>query len=261
MAVPRIVPTKDGFSSTQLPFGEQNVVRLLTYLEGVPLKDVDLLERPFEDLGRFLGRLDHALSSFRHPAMPFELAWNSATVDRLSSLTEHIIDLERKALLRNGLAEFERQTNNSLSKLRRQVIHNDANLGNTLVTANDTRTITGLFDFGDVVYAPVVNEVAVAASYQISSRVNVIDMLTSLVGGYHQYCPLTLEDIALLPYLIKARLMTTLLITSWRASLFPANRNYILRNTDGAWSGLQLMAEIDVSRLVASLHQVCDLEA
>jgi Ser/Thr protein kinase RdoA (MazF antagonist) len=56
--------------------------------------------------------------------------------------------------------------------------------------------------------------------------------------------PLSAEEIDLMPLLVRARLAMTALITNWRASLYPHNRDYILRNAPAAWAGL---AALDAS--------------
>lgn len=261
LPVPRIVHTYSGHLFERLPFGENNIARLLTYLEGVPLTNVDISKRPFEGFGRFLGHLDRALSTFEHPSMHFDLAWNSAALEQLATLVDHIPDATQRALVSKCLAEFMQDTAHRLNRVRHQIIHNDANLGNTLTALGDPSTICGLFDFGDVVYAPVINELAVAASYNLTDPSSVQTHLIQLVRGFHSQYALTIEDIELLPALIQARLITTVLITHWRAALFPEKNAYILRNTSISWSGLQSLSKVDFSELTTSLRQACVLEA
>jgi hydroxylysine kinase len=59
-----------------------------------------------------------------------------------------------------------------------------------------------------------------------------------VVSGYARVLPLRPDEIGLLYDLITARMITTLTITAWRASLYPANAAYILRNAPSARKGL-----------------------
>ena len=56
-----------------------------------------------------------------------------------------------------------------LAALRAQVIHNDYHLYNVLVAPDDqARIVTGIIDFGDMVHAPLVGEVATAAAFHMA---------------------------------------------------------------------------------------------
>jgi Ser/Thr protein kinase RdoA (MazF antagonist) len=49
---------------------------------------------------------------------------------------------------------------------------------------------------------------------------------------------LTDEELSLIPHLVMGRIVARTLLTIWRASLFPENSTYILRNTEQGWSQL-----------------------
>ena len=65
------------------------------------------------------------------------------------------------------MARFTEHARPALPGLRAQAIHNDLNLYNVLVDPRDHDVIAGILDFGDMVRAPLVNDLAVAASYQL----------------------------------------------------------------------------------------------
>jgi Ser/Thr protein kinase RdoA (MazF antagonist) len=73
-------------------------------------------------------------------------------------------------VLSDWLAHFMQQVQPRLGGLRHQVIHNDLNPYNVLVDPQDHITTVGLIDFGDMVQAPLINELAVACSYQLSEQ-------------------------------------------------------------------------------------------
>lgn len=60
-----------------------------------------------------------------------------------------------------------------------------------------------------------------------------------LLRGYLRIADLTEQELALLPYLTMARVITRALLTTWRARMFPDNATYIVRNTQQGWAQLK----------------------
>ncbi|MGH2619716.1 MAG: phosphotransferase, partial [Anaerolineales bacterium] len=111
------------------PDGSVHFVRLMTYLPGHLLVEVsphtqDLLQ----SLGAFFGRLDHALTSFSHPALKRTLPWDlkqARTV--IGENLEQIPEPQRRDLVEHFLERFRKVIEPALPKLRTSVIHNDGN--------------------------------------------------------------------------------------------------------------------------------------
>ena len=66
----------------------------------------------------------------------------------------------RRALAEKFMARFTDHVLPRLASLRSQVIHNDYHLYNVLVAPDDHARIVGVIDFGDMLHAPLVGEVA-----------------------------------------------------------------------------------------------------
>jgi len=261
LPVPRLVRTVNNKVACNSDVTGESVVRLLTYLEGAPIGEVSEDQRPLTQLGACLGSLNECLSSFLHPSMHLDLIWNSSRVDNLSVLTEHLEIPKQRKYFERLLKIHHDLVVPRLQTLRHQIIHNDANLGNVLVSQKQKSRICGIFDFGDVVFAPAINELAVCAAYHIQEGGDAYSVLSALAVGYHQNYPLSAEDILVLIDLIRARLITTVLISHWRANLFPTNRSYILRNNEAAWRSLLWLDRLDVARLNSELLIACNLES
>ncbi|MEE4417602.1 phosphotransferase, partial [Klebsiella pneumoniae] len=75
------------------------------------------------------------------------------------------VGAERRKLVSDVLAEFARTVPGVRSSLKTQIIHNDFNLHNILVDPAEPLEIAGIIDFGDMVFAPRVNDLAVALAY------------------------------------------------------------------------------------------------
>jgi Ser/Thr protein kinase RdoA (MazF antagonist) len=240
LPVPRVVTTPTGEATTRFcrPGVPDQLVRLLTFLPGRPLTGFPPSPMLRDRLGRTLALIDIALAGYRHPGAPDTLMWDLTHAARLRPLLPHVEDASRRDLAQKVLDDFENSVLPALRTLRRQVIHNDFNPSNILVREDDPDTIAGIIDFGDVVEAPLINEVAVAAAYQLDERGPLLPPMAQLAAGFHGQLPLLVEEIALLFDLIRTRMAMTAIISSWRAQLAPHNRDYILRHASRAWSGL-----------------------
>ncbi|MBR0936052.1 phosphotransferase [Bradyrhizobium jicamae] len=242
LPVPRIRRTLSG--ATEAPIvladGRQSVTRVVTFLPGRPLVAAPGSARQRANLARCLARLDRALQGFSHPGQGHYLQWDITHLDRLEPLLPNIKDPIGRELLEGVLEEFHDRVQPAFGELRRQVIYNDLNFYNVLVDEADPDHITGIIDFGDIVAAPLVNDVAVAASYQFGSAGD-RGAVADFVAAYHAALPLTVSEVAILPALIAARLATTVLITSYRAQCYPQNSLYILRNASAAWTALKVL--------------------
>ncbi|MCP3731474.1 phosphotransferase [Sphingomonas sp. MG17] len=244
--VPRVLRSSAGTlrDETTLADGRRCIIRLLTYLEGVPAKGTGRSAAQRAQFGAALAALDLALRDFAHPAASHDLLWNVSRADRLAHLIDNIVDEPRRSLVRHFMSRFVAETAPRLAQLRAQVIHNDFHLYNILVAANDPDRVTGVIDFGDLVHAPLVGEVATAAAYQMTQAADPLGAAAEFVGAYHRVLPLLAEEQAIIADLMATRHLITVLISEWRSRRYPENYAYIMRHNPEAWDGLQLMADI-----------------
>ena len=81
-----------------------------------------------------------------------------------------------------------------------------------------------------------------------------------MIAAYHAVLPLEPAEFSVLFDLIATRMAMTIVISSWRAARYPANRNYILRNNAAAWARLQRMATISRDQATFQIQRACDVE-
>lgn len=262
LPVQRVYPALDGsYQFTVEVDGQRMLARLMSFVEGLPLHQV--AERSLalrQNLGDALARLDRAMKDFSHPASGHELLWDMKHASRLRRLLPHIDHGEKRALVEQFLDNFEEQALPHLTKLRTQVIHNDLNPHNVIVDAHHPERILNILDFGDMVHAPLVNDLAVAAAYQLGGIDDPLAPASELITAYHRRNPLLPDEQAILVDLIATRLVMTLCITAWRASLHPENRDYILRNSQHAWQSLQGLANLSRPQAQAQIIKACQEE-
>jgi Ser/Thr protein kinase RdoA (MazF antagonist) len=258
LPAPRILRTPEGATEIEIGAGAPLAARLLSFLDGTPLATVAARSpRQRRRIGEQLGRLGVALAGFRHPADEHELIWDMAGAARLRELLGEIEDADRRVLAEAGLDRFEQAVVPALPKLRRQVIHADANPSNVLVDPADPDTITGLIDFGDAVRTVLASDVAVAAAYHLSDGDDPLGPAGELIAGYHAALPLQPQEIDLLCDLMATRLVMIVVIGAWRARRHPENRDYILRNNRTAWARLRRLADLDRQEAADRLHRIC----
>jgi Ser/Thr protein kinase RdoA (MazF antagonist) len=262
LPVQAIVPSRGGeFDLTvQLAGNRPNIIRMLTYLQGVPLHTIERRPAQRRDIARRLAELGLALRGFFHPAAGHELMWDIKNAGRLRAMIGDIPEADRRPVVEKHLDTFATFVEPVLPKLRAQIVHNDFNPYNILIDARNHDRVTGILDFGDVVHTALVNDLAVAAAYQLADHGHPLETVGEFVAAYHRVAPLEEAEIAVLYDLIVARLVTTIVITGWRAQRYPANRAYILRNNPAAWAGLMRFSGLDRDEARDYLRRACGME-
>lgn len=246
LPVPRILPDLDGATILQWP-GPSGIlrVRMLSYLPGQPLTAASQSTARRQSVGALLARLTLALQDFDHPGTHRALLWDITHAGDLDVLLHHIADEHRRALATRFLDAFKRHAVPVLPGLRARVLHNDFNPHNLLADPAAPDSLAGIIDFGDMVWAPMVNDVATASAYDVPAAGHPLAHAVDLVSAYHAVNPLTPEEIDVLFDLIAVRQVVSVTINTWRAERHPDNRDYILRNSQAAWQGLERLATLD----------------
>jgi Ser/Thr protein kinase RdoA (MazF antagonist) len=206
---PRVQPALSG---EMIATRADHLVRLLTYLPGVPLAEItqpspELLR----DLGGKLGRLDRALADFDHPAVHRDFHWDLANGNRIVDEYSGLV-AERELVL---ACKFQANT-----ELRRSVIHGDANDYNVLVEAD---RVLGLIDFGDIVYSWTVGNLAVALAYVVLGKEDPLATAAQVIDGYTQEFSLRPEEHEVLWKLVRLRLAMSMCLAAQQRRQRPEN--------------------------------------
>ena len=251
LPVPRVLPATDGQPWAVVADGplRGRVVHVLSYLDGRLLRSVSTDQPLRRTLGITLAELGRALRDFDDPLVHRPLLWDLAQLPQLRHLlaTSQGLVGEQLARLADGLSP-------RLATQRTQLVHNDFSPDNTLISA-DGRRVCGIIDFGDVTVTALVNEVAIAATYQLSDDADLLGPALDLIAGYRATTPLTASELGLLPDLILARIVARIVISEWRAERFPENRAYVLRNTPRAREHLNRWLSIPPEQIAARIQE------
>ncbi|WXL24296.1 phosphotransferase [Ectopseudomonas mendocina] len=262
LPVQRVHRSLAGDYATWVEVDEQRMlVRLLSFVDGVPLYRVEQPSQAFRrTLGQSLARFDRALEGFEHPAAGHTLLWDMQHAEHLRPMLAYVEAGEGRRLVEQGLDQFAARVLPLMPQLRKQVIHNDMNPHNIIVDAESPDVLRNILDFGDMVQAPLVNDLAVAASYYLDRSGDVLQPALDMIAAYHHEYPLTDEELALLPELLATRLSLSLCINSWRAELHPENRQYIHRNSVRAWANLRALAALSRAEIEDRIFTSCRQE-
>ncbi len=263
LPLPRVVPsrTSDRLAVASGRDGTPRLVWMLRWLAGTPLAEA----RPrtggsLRDLGRLLGRMDEALRGFEHPGARRELAWDLSRAAWVRGALEHVRDPRRRALVERALDRYEAEVVPALPRLRRGVIHGDANDHNVLLgpPREEPRRVCGLLDFGDMHHGLLVAEPAVAAAYALLGEEDPLAAACAVVAGYHEALPLEEGEIALLFPLVGARLATSVTTSAMRTG---AGRSdpYATVSEAPAWEALERLDRVHPRLAHYALREACGL--
>ena len=228
---PLIVPNLSGelISQTQSMTGATHFVRLATWLAGVPLAAVSSHSPALlHDLGGKLGQLDRKLVRFGHPAIHRNFHWDLANGSRVVREYQSLLtDSKLRELVDVCAGDFENSVAPLLPRLRRSVIHGDANDHNVLVSVADIdegdRSVVGLIDFGDMIHSFTVGDLAVAIAYVILEKPDPLSAASEVVAGYHSVYPLNEEEIEALYGLVLMRLCMSACLAARQQTQLPDN--------------------------------------
>ena len=247
--VPVVCDTKKGeqITSIQGPDGARHFVRLLTYLPGRPLA----LVRPHDphllaSLGKFFGNIDRALQDFDHAAAHRDFHWDLKNAGRIIPRYIDLIENPADRDLAKGLYErYQADVEPQLPDLRSGVIHSDANDYNVLVEPDGKwhQQVTGVIDFGDMIYTNPINEIAIACAYAMLEKADPLAAARSVVAGYHDVYPLTGQELKILFDLICMRLCMSVCHCAHQSHQEPENE-YLRISEKPAWALLRKLANI-----------------
>jgi Ser/Thr protein kinase RdoA (MazF antagonist) len=212
---PRVVPARWG---AQIVTVEDHFVRVLTYLSGEPLATIEVQSAELlYDLGRKLGQLSRALVGFEHAAAKRTFHWDLAHGTRIIDEFGPQINTD---WLRELVFHYRRDLCLSVAKLRKSVIHGDANDYNVLV---DGDRVVGLVDFGDMVYSHTVGELAIAIAYVVLGKSEPRTVAAPVIEGYEREFSLTKDERDALWTLVKLRLCMSVCIAAHQQQQQPEN--------------------------------------
>lgn len=248
----------DGDELTELHLnGKIYFLRVLSFLNGPFWAEMEKITGSlYLDLGYFLGKMDKALINFSHPAMHRQHPWDIVTAADANAKLKFIKNHEQRRIAGYFLLQFETEVVPVLSSLRHAYVHNDANDYNILVKNNE---VTGLIDFGDMVYTALINNLAIACTYAMFNTNDILHASALIVSGYHEKYHLTVQELDLLYYLIAARLCISVCQSAYETSKGSQNEHHFV-SEDSAWDLLYKLIKINPLNIQDRFRKACGYE-
>jgi 4-aminobutyrate aminotransferase-like enzyme/aminoglycoside phosphotransferase (APT) family kinase protein len=263
--VPRVVPAKNGATLVEVTAadGRHHLIWAITWLPGVTLgrlthRSAALLD----DYGRTVGSLSRALAGFDHDAIHREFYWDLANARRI--VAEHRSEISDSGLggaIDALVRAFDRHTAPLLPVLRRGAVHNDLNDFNVLVGGGDDsgageQRVTGIVDFGDMVFGYTVGDLAIAIAYALLDANDPLEVAVRMARSCHAEFPLSGPECGALYGLIAIRLCASACIAVSQRKEQPGNA-YLSISQDAIRRALPKLAAIPFSAAEAVFRAVC----
>jgi len=229
--------------------------RLLSYIEGSIMTQQHMTTELLQDFGAKAAKLDLVMGNvYQDQVAARRDKWNLLYL----TLSKRDIDCIREANERKIVAyfldQYEALAGDKVHLLRHSMIHNDLNDQNVIIGDN---VINGFIDFGDMAYAPLIFEVAIALTYIMMLSSNPIVDACTFITAYHNELPLQKQEVKLLYYLIAGRLCTSV-ISSAKAKDEGADTEYIMISEKPAWKMMRYWMSISPKKITnAFLRATC----
>jgi Ser/Thr protein kinase RdoA (MazF antagonist) len=246
--------------------GQSHLVRRLSYLPGRPMALIENHSPELlRSLGEVLGRMDQALISFDHVRSTSTLVWDLKHVESmLTGGLEHIVGPADRSLVEHFLGLYRKLTAGKIDSLRQSFIHNDANNYNILVASTGSATrgveqwrVSGLIDFGDVVFSQTINNLAICLAYIMLDKADPIEAAVNVVRGYAGHFPLMPEELEHLFLLACMRVCLSATMAAAQRKAEPENE-YLSVTEQPAWTALNRLKNIPRDSVTERFVLACE---
>ncbi|RMB59174.1 aminotransferase class III-fold pyridoxal phosphate-dependent enzyme [Dokdonia sinensis] len=238
--------------------GNSRYIRLITWIDGRLWNHVNpKTENLTLSLGRKAGDITMALAGFDHPFAHRELAWDTAQSlwikEKLS-----LFNGEELAIVSGLVSRFD-EVQTTYQELPKQVVHNDANENNILVSTDVRKPeVAAIIDFGDAIYTQRINDLGIACAYASMGHLEPLRAILPLINGYHEQCILTEAELEHLYITIQMRLATTVTKAAMNRLSEPEN-TYHFVSEQPAWEALKKWQKIDEEFALVRFREICGL--
>ena len=222
LVVPPVIPTRQGnayeWITSELS-GERHMIRLMTFMDGCVVENTPqaYCDAYYYNIGATMGRMNAALQSFYHPyAGSNHHLWDLRQCLQLRDMLPGLPEGELRDLYTATLDTAEQHTLPALKKTRCQLVHQDANDANVMVSRDDPTQITAILDFGDVAFNSILAEIVTIAETYGEGEEDPIGPLLQVAQGYDSTYPLTGQEVDLLFEVMRLRLAMASIIVNYR---------------------------------------------
>lgn len=216
--------------------------RLLSFVEGEFLADVEHTPELFESFGKFLAGMDLKLLGVRDIAIEAKkTVWDSQFYQLSKKYLPFIEDPNDRKIVEYFFLQHREIIEPEIENLRKSVIHGDANDWNVL-TKNGS--VSGIIDLGDMCFSSLINELAIAVTYCMFGKENPAESVLPIIKSYHEILPLEENEIMTLYWWIATRLCISV-CNSAKTKRDKPDSEYITISEKSAWELLQKLVKLN----------------
>ncbi|WP_452601762.1 aminotransferase class III-fold pyridoxal phosphate-dependent enzyme [Pontimicrobium sp. MEBiC06410] len=262
LIAPKVIKDKNGNTISEIldHKGRKRKVRLLTWVSGRVWSNVNpQLDDLRYSLGEQCGLLTKALQGFNHAEAHRNFEWDIAqslwTKEYLN-----LFSLEEKKMLSSFQEQFE-TVQDTYSKLRKAVVHNDANDNNIIVSNTLINPVVkAAIDYGDAIHTQIINDLAISCAYCVMHHNNPLQAALPIVKGYHSTFSLQEEELKYLYITIAMRLVISVTKSAINKQKEPDN-TYLLISEKPAWEVLKKWSRIHPEFAEYAFRNACGFTA
>ena len=129
-----------------------------------------------------MGKSIYMLEEIDHPAAHRTHQWDLSRAVQHRHKVSLIDDPDQRRILEWAFHLYAACAVPHLASLPHALIHADANDENVLLQAG---RISGLLDFGDCIYNPIICELAITLAYIMLDQSDPLEVGAEIVAGYH----------------------------------------------------------------------------
>ena len=261
LQIPQLIPTNNNelFDWIRSESGHRHMIRMLTYVEGQPMDTTPTAFKPETryNVGVMVGRLARSLRNFYHPyARSNEHLWDMSRCLELRPYIRHLNDRSTRDLCNRLLDRAESFILPQVKKTRWQIIHHDAHPDNVLVEPHDPTRVVGVIDFGDMLFGPVLADLA-AASNSYDDDTDPLDALCSTTAGFDSSYPLEENEIDLVYDMMLISLLVNTVIVGARHKLSDGGETLHIENTGIYQRMLKRLWDVGREKAIEKLRKTC----
>jgi 4-aminobutyrate aminotransferase-like enzyme/Ser/Thr protein kinase RdoA (MazF antagonist) len=260
---PTIVPAQDG---TEIVAADGHRVRLLTWVGGVPLRDLAVLDDGLlRGIGALAATSARALADFEPRTPAVRSKWDARigheVVDEVLADEPGPAPADR-VMLRQGVAPLRGLLDAGVPTPPRQMIHGDVTDWNVLASAEGPGRMacSGLIDFGDATRTWRIVELANAmAAIACRDLDEPLHALLAVVAGFHAIAPLDAVELDLIWPLTLARVASSAALSIRQLGL-TGESSYTVDQYDGDRRALQSLLALAPGLADAAIRVECGAE-
>ncbi|XP_067871406.1 hydroxylysine kinase-like isoform X2 [Heterodontus francisci] len=243
----------------------QHMVRLLTYLPGVPVASLTLDHRTFYRMGKTIAQMDKCLHEFYHPTTKSlhreGFQWSLSNLHLLEKYLHEMEEGDTRSIVEQVIQQFKEKILPNMDKFRGSIIHGDCNEYNILLEPVDPWIegvvekpgltlpqpefqISGILDFGDMSYGCFVYELVISITYLMIMGRDPIGVGGHVIAGFESVIPLMEDERDAMFLLVLCRFSQSLLIATHNVLLNPENEEYIMITVRKGWKCLHQLWEL-----------------